>query len=195
MSRKRRPKPTRSGYETWAPIATPLAAARTHVARSVDGSPAWKPHATLALVTSAEQGLVVADLPDAVRLPDVAVEVDGHGGAQVPPVLASVVSASPRQQGRDLVVGEPLEAAPRRPAHEQRHLEVGGGHRAVGSGEGADGGPHHGPEVECVGRGRSGGLGEAGVDRGDVAAEHARVALVDDRAVVVDVEHLVAVGR
>ena len=49
---KRRPKPARSGYDTWAPIVTPLAAAAAHVARSVDGSPAWNPQATLALDTT-----------------------------------------------------------------------------------------------------------------------------------------------
>ena len=48
----RRPKPRRSGYDTWAPIDTWLATASVHTARSVDGSPAWNPHATLALVTT-----------------------------------------------------------------------------------------------------------------------------------------------
>ena len=36
----RRPKPTRSGYDTWAPIATPAAAAPATVASIVRGSPA-----------------------------------------------------------------------------------------------------------------------------------------------------------
>ena len=52
MSMNRRPKPSRSGYDTWAPIVTPCAAAAAHVARSVAGSPPWNPHATLALDTT-----------------------------------------------------------------------------------------------------------------------------------------------
>ena len=52
MSMKRRPKPARSGYDTWAPIVTPWETAAAHVWRSVVGSPPWKPQATLALDTT-----------------------------------------------------------------------------------------------------------------------------------------------
>src|SRR3954454_14063101 len=48
---KRRPNPARSRYPTWAPTTTPAAAASAQVCRNVDGSPAWKPQATLAEVT------------------------------------------------------------------------------------------------------------------------------------------------
>src|SRR5262245_17224649 len=52
MSMKRRPNPARSGYDTWAPIVTPWAAAAAHVSRNVEGSPAWNPQAMLALDTT-----------------------------------------------------------------------------------------------------------------------------------------------
>src|SRR3954447_3711690 len=50
-SMNRRPKPARSREETRAPTATPASAARSHTRPMVDGSPAWKPQATFALVT------------------------------------------------------------------------------------------------------------------------------------------------
>src|SRR3954470_5260970 len=49
---KRRPKPARSRQDNCAPIATPPATAPAHTRRIVDGSPAWKPQATFALVTT-----------------------------------------------------------------------------------------------------------------------------------------------
>lgn len=49
---ERRPKPARSRYETCAPIRTPRSAASSQTRRMMDGSPAWKPQATLALVTT-----------------------------------------------------------------------------------------------------------------------------------------------
>jgi len=52
ISRWRGPKPTRSGYEGWAPTVTSCAAAARQVRSIVTGSPAWNPHATLALVTT-----------------------------------------------------------------------------------------------------------------------------------------------
>ena len=47
------------------------------------GSPAWKPHATLALVIDVEQGIVVAQRPDAESLAEVAVEVDDGRGPRL----------------------------------------------------------------------------------------------------------------
>src|SRR5215207_1726531 len=57
MSMKRRPKPGLSAYPTWAPIATSRSAARRQTARMMDGSPAWAPQATLALVTTSSRAL------------------------------------------------------------------------------------------------------------------------------------------
>src|SRR3954453_10504739 len=51
----RRPKPGRSRYPTWAPIATPASTARAHTRRMIDGSLAWNPQATLALVTTSSR--------------------------------------------------------------------------------------------------------------------------------------------
>src|SRR5262249_21670141 len=45
-----RPKFSRSGYPGWAPTRTPRARASATVSSITDGSPAWKPHATLAEV-------------------------------------------------------------------------------------------------------------------------------------------------
>src|SRR5215217_1361932 len=65
MSMNRRPKPDLSAYPTWAPIATSRSAARRHTARMIDGSPAWKPQATLALVTTSSRALssAIVQLP------------------------------------------------------------------------------------------------------------------------------------
>src|SRR5258705_13183369 len=57
MSTNRRPKPDLSAYPTWAPIATSRSAARRQTARMMEGSPAWKPQATLALVTMSNRAL------------------------------------------------------------------------------------------------------------------------------------------
>src|SRR3954454_9777902 len=46
----RRPNPARSREETRAPIATPPPTAAAQTRRIVDGSPAWNPQATFALV-------------------------------------------------------------------------------------------------------------------------------------------------
>ena len=69
-------------------MRTPRSAASSQTRRMVEGSPAWKPQATLALVTTDEQGLVVGELPAAEAFAEVGVEVDdgrGHRVAHVCP--------------------------------------------------------------------------------------------------------------
>ena len=63
----RRPKPARSGKPGCAPTATPLTLASRIVARSTEGSPAWKPAATLADVIDAMTGPRRG--PEVVRTP------------------------------------------------------------------------------------------------------------------------------
>ena len=78
MSMKRRPNPSRSGYETWAPMATPLwTAADAHGAqrRRVAGVEAAR---HVGARDDLEHRLVVAELPHAEGLAEVTVQVDRH---------------------------------------------------------------------------------------------------------------------
>ena len=61
---RRRPKPSRSGKPTWAPIATPCSIASCAVVRMMPGSPAWKPQAMFAEVI---HGMAPASSPSRQR--------------------------------------------------------------------------------------------------------------------------------
>ena len=81
MSMGRRPKPSRSGYEGWAPTTTPRRAAASTVRRIVAGSPACTPQATLALVTRSRRASSPKDpsSPTApAPSPDIRVQIDGE---------------------------------------------------------------------------------------------------------------------
>src|SRR5215510_11613733 len=60
----RRPKPIRSGKDGCEPIATPCRIASATVLRITWGSPAWKPHATLAEV---RYGMISSSAPRVQR--------------------------------------------------------------------------------------------------------------------------------
>src|SRR5215831_5776657 len=60
----RRPKPIRSGKDGCEPIATPCRIASATVLRITWGSPAWKPHATLAEVM---YGIISSSAPRVQR--------------------------------------------------------------------------------------------------------------------------------
>ena len=176
MSMKRRPNPVRSGYATWAPIDTPRSAAAAHTRRMIDGSPAWKPQATLALETMSSSALSSPIF---------------HGPSPSPRSLLMSIDRHGRRQERcvrDFGVAQALEAAPAVRPGQDRDLEVVGHERSVRTGERVDAGADRGSQVEAL----LPGLVEAAGDRLGVAAEHAEASFVHHGAVVEDVEQLIA---
>src|SRR3569833_3684882 len=122
MSSARRPNPARSWYPTCAPIATPRAAASSHTRRITDGSPAWKPHATVALGTmssmAASSPIFQAPKPSPRSL---------FRSISVHPVFAVVSVGDEHVPGR----GGERERGPRRHQRRLRRDPAGPEHRDV----------------------------------------------------------------
>ena len=205
MSMNRRPNPTRSGYDTWAPIATPWSAAAAHAARRVDGSPAWKPQATLALVTmssiasSSPRRHTPNDSPRSLlrsmrTAPIVEVRSSRSGPRVDERRRATVAAVRSVRRGR-------LRARRCRAAWKQRRPFA---RARIATSSSLAGISRSGPPSAATPSLH--GLGQRQVARSDVsrepifdrlgvAAEHGDVLLVHHRAVVQDVEHLVAGGH
>src|SRR5688572_5111833 len=133
MSMNRLPNPSRSGYDTWAPIATPRSAAAWHTRRNVDGSPAWKPQATLALVTMSS----MASSSPRLHTPN-----DSPRSA----LRSTAAIDELAEQCRHGCVVEAAEAATTVAANERGDLELGDRQLPVG--------PRKGRRTELDGRGQ-----------------------------------------
>ena len=182
----------RSGYDTCAPIVTPCAAAAAHAAPQRRRVAAVEPARHVGAGHDAQHRRVVADLPDAVGLADVAVEVDRHGSPQS--ALDRGVGPLRPEQPADLLVGQPPEALERLSPRTSRATSRSSALSVRSGPASAVTAARRRRRARAVAEAFAGGLGEPRRDRRRVTAEDGVVALVEHGAVVVDVEHLVAVG-
>src|SRR3954454_22160633 len=159
-------------------MATPRSAAIEQTLRMIDGSPAWNPQATLALET----------MPSSAASSPIRHRPSPSPRSLLTSVAGIADPVSARQVFRGVGVGETVEAAAPVRAGEHGDFQVFGAKVAIGSGERGGAGLDGGGEGHRVGPR----LVQPSGDRLGITAEDTEAALVEHRAVVEDVEQLIA---